>query len=132
MYHPKMQQFDRRLKVLFDEVDDWLEDSYGGNFKIHPNRPERGHTSNKSQDGLFNIGPQFTPGYGSQYGRGYVIDLKIATVDSISGEQRAAIEDRLQSFINEKLKTHFPERELELRRDLRGLKIVGNFNLGKM
>ncbi len=132
MYHPKMQQFNKRLKVLFDEVDDWLEDNYGSQFRIHPNRPERGTTSNKSQDGVFNIGPQFTAGYGSQYGRGYVVDLKIATSDSVSSAKREEIEQSVQDLINRLIKTHFPERDIKVERDIRGLKIVGNFNLGEM
>jgi hypothetical protein len=132
MYHPKMNEFNRRLKALFDEVDDWLEDTYDSTFRISPNRPERGTTSNKAQDGLFNIGPQFTAGYGSEYGRGYVVDLQISTIDQISAEKRAEIESAVQELLSGLLRTHFPERELRVERDVRGLKIVGNFNLGEI
>lgn len=132
MYHPKMNEFNKRMKVMFDEVDDYLEDTYGEKLRIHPNRPERGTTSNKAHDGVFNVGPQFTPGYGSEYGRGYVVDLQISTISKLDDQQRRRIEDDLQKILNEKIPAHFPERELEVKRDLRGLKIVGNFNLGAM
>jgi hypothetical protein len=132
MYHPKMNEFNRRLKVLFDEVDDWLEDRYDSRFRISPNRPERGTTSNKSQDGLFNVGPQFTAGYGSEHGRGYAVYIHISTVDTVTPELREEIEESVRSLIDRLLKSHFPERELKVERDIRGLKIVGNFNLGKM
>lgn len=127
-----MNEFSHRLKMLFDEVDDWLEDNYGPEFRIGPNRPERGSTSNKSQDGVFNVGPQFTSGYGSNFGRGYVISLQISSVDGVSTEKREEIERELKKRVNKLLKTHFPERDLRVEEDKRGLKIVGNFNLGQL
>jgi hypothetical protein len=73
MWHPKMTEFDERMKKLFDEVDACIENLYGGRYSLHPMRPERGETSNPEADGLFNIGAVFTPGYGSEHGRGYLI-----------------------------------------------------------
>ena len=130
--HPKIKEFQRRLKILFDEVDDYLEEKYDGVLSLHPNRPSRGSTSSKDQDGLFNVGAQFSAGYSSNYGRGYVIDLKIATLDTVREELRREITEDIIILINNKLKAHFPERELEVMRDRRGLKIVGNLSLGEL
>ena len=130
MAHPKVKQFEHRLKILFDEIDDYLEDKYGGILSLHPNRPPRGSTASKDQDGLFNIGSQFSAGYHSIHGRGYVVDLKIATLEHVSDDLREQITDEITLIINEKLKAHFPERTLEVRHDLKGLKIVGNLRLG--
>ena len=70
MWHPKTAEFDSRLKELFDEVDHYIEDRYGHTYSLHPMRPLRGETANPEADGLFNIGALFTPGYGSELGRG--------------------------------------------------------------
>ena len=70
MYHPKMMEWDKKLKAIFDRIDDKLEDRYGELFPLHPTRAERGTTSNKESDGLFNVGASFTAGYGSKLGRG--------------------------------------------------------------
>ncbi len=88
LYGGKMQssqsiEWDRRLKRLFDEVDDYLEDKYGDLFPLHPNRMKRGNTSNKEMDGLFNIGASFSPGYGTELGRGYVVDLHLSTLTRV-------------------------------------------------
>jgi len=56
MWHPKMIEFDERMKKLFDEVDACIENLYGSKYSLHPTRPARGETSNPEADGLFNIG----------------------------------------------------------------------------
>ena len=84
--------WERRLKELFDEVDDELEDRYGPLFSIHPARPSRGATSNKEHDGLFNVGASFTAGFGSKLGRGYVIDFDVVTLDTVPRPIKQQIE----------------------------------------
>ena len=68
MRHPKINSWDRTLRALFDEVDDYVEEKYGHRYTLHPNRAPRGRTSSKSQDGLFNVGADFSSGYGSALG----------------------------------------------------------------
>lgn len=117
---------------MFDEIDDYLEDNYGDKWELHPNRPPRGSTASKSHDGLFNVGAQFSAGYGSEHGRGYAVDLRIVTLERVSKEFRQTIIDDLTAVLEEKLKTHFPERVLRVEEDRNGLKIVGNLTLGKL
>ncbi len=130
MAHPKIKKFQKGLHAMFDEIDDYLEDRYGKLLMLHPNRPPRGSTASKAQDGLFDIGAQFSAGYNSTFGRGYSIDLKIVSLEKISEDLYRKIIDDLIIRINEKLKTYFPERTLWVEEDIRSLKIVGNLSLG--
>ena len=50
----RLERWERRLKAVFDEINDELESTYGNNkrFRRHPNRPPTGTTSNREDDGL--------------------------------------------------------------------------------
>jgi hypothetical protein len=120
------------MREMFNEIDDWLEDKYGSMFSLHPNRPARGKTYSREMDGLFNIGAAFTAGYGSKYGRGYIVDVRISTLDHVPQEVREEIYSSVASLVKEKLKVFFPERELEIVREGNLLKIIGDFSLGSV
>jgi len=130
MYHPKTIEFERRLKELFDEVDRVIEDRYGRSYNLHPARPERGRTANPQADGLFNIGADFTPGYGSDRGRGYLIDVVMATLDDVDPDVRLKIYEDAAEEVRTLLPLRFPERRLEVARDGNHFKILGDFGLG--
>ena len=132
MRHHEARKWDRALKSLFDEIDDWLEDRYGGDYVLHPNRPLRGETSNKEMDGLFNIGADFTAGYGSRLGRGYVVQVRMSTLERIPAEVKMNIEEDVERLVREKLPEFFPGRRLEVSRDGSLLKIIGDFSLGSV
>jgi len=132
MVHLKSRDWDRRLKAMFDEIDDWLERKYGSLYPRHPNRPERGATSNKEMDGLFNVGAVFSAGYGSELGRGYVVQVRMSTLDHVSEDIRNEIEDHVVKMVRERLPKMFPGRDLTVERDGRLLKIVGDFSLGSV
>ena len=132
MRHPKLMEWDRSLKEMFDEIDDILEDKYGGEYPLHPNRPGRGRTGNKEMDGLFNIGADFSPGYGSSLGRGYIVTVHMSTLDHIPADARILIETEVESLVREKLPAAFPGRQLKLERDGSLLKITGNMSLGSV
>ena len=132
MNHPKMVQWDNSLKRLFDEIDDYLEDTYGGLYPLHPNRPSRGKTSNKEHDGLFNVGAFFTPGFGSSLGRGYVVDVEISTLNNVLPQEQALIEDDVVRQIKARLPRFFPDRELHVQKDGRVYKIWGDLSLGNL
>jgi hypothetical protein len=132
MWHPKMTEFDDRMKKLFDEVDNYIEDIYGGRYKLHPVRPARGKTSNPETDGLFNIGANFTPGFGSELGRGYLIDVAMSTLEKVDEDVRREIYEAAAQKVRELLPVHFPERELTVRRDRNHFKIQGDFSLGEI
>jgi len=132
MWHPKIIEFDNRMKKLFDEVDNFIEDLYGERYALHPTRPVRGETSNPEADGLFNIGANFTPGYRSELGRGYLIDISISTLDKVDENVRREIYETAAKKVRELLPLHFPERELTVQRDGNHFKIQGDFSLGEI
>ncbi len=117
---------------MFDGIDDILEDKYGGSFSLHPNRPRRGRTANRESDGLFNIGADFSPGYGSFLGRGYIVHIRISTLEHIPMEIRESIKRDVEILVREKLPETFPGRDLKLERDGNLLKIIGDFSLGSV
>jgi hypothetical protein len=131
MAHPRVSEFDARLKRIFDRVDDYLEEKYGRDYPLHPSRPHRGMTSNKAQDGLFNVGAAFTAGYGSDYGRGYAVDVEMVTLAHIPGEARRRIEADAVRKIEELLQKEFPDRELHVSKDRSTFKIHGDISLGR-
>lgn len=130
MYHPKMNDFDRKFRAMFDEVTRHIEDRYGVRYPLHPVRPARGTTSSPQSDGLFNIGADFTPGYGSKYGRGYIIDVHMATLEQVPEGVRWEIVDEVVRKLEELLPVHFPNRNLEIFREGNHFKICGDFSLG--
>ena len=125
-----MTEFDDRMKKLVDEVDHYIEDLYGDSYPLHPVRPARGQTSNPEDSGLFNIGVVFTPGYGSELGRGYLIDVAMSTLEKVDADVRRKIYETTAGKIGELLPIHFPERELTVLRDGNHFKIMGDFSLG--
>ncbi len=130
MRHQKLLELEHHIKTMFDEIDDWLEDRYGEKYQLHPNRPKRGTTSNKEMDGLFNIGADFSGGYGSDLGRGYVVRIQMSTLDHIPESIRKSIRMDTENLVRMKLKETFQRQELRLEHDGAQLKIVGDFSLG--
>jgi hypothetical protein len=130
--HHKLQTFQDTLRKLLDEVDHYLEDTYGGTYPLHPNRMERGAASSVSYDGLFSAWPQFTAGYGSSSGRGYAIDISISTLQAVPPEKRAEIRKAAADKIEELLPAYFPERELHVVEEGPVFKIIGDFTLGRV
>lgn len=130
MRHPELLKWENQIKAMFDSIDDWLEDKYGREYPLHPNRPKRGTTANKEMDGLFNIGADFTAGYGSQLGRGYLVRIRMSTLDHIPDTVKECIEKDTEELVRMKLPVTFPDRALRLERDGALLKIIGDFRLG--
>ena len=132
MWHPKMAEFEDRLKKLCDETDAYIEDLYGDRYALHPVRPTRGETANPEADGLFNIGVNFTPGFGSEHGRGYLIEVVMSTLEKVDDDIRREIYEATADKVRELLPLHFPERDLKVRRDKNHFKILGDFSLGEI
>lgn len=125
MHHQGIVEFEENLKRIFDEIDDELEDSYGGLYELHPARPERGETANKSHDGLFNVGASFTAGYGSRLGRGWVVEVSIVTLETVHDDTKKAIEEKVLHLLRKKLSMQYPEKKINVERDRRIIKIYG-------
>jgi hypothetical protein len=127
-----MAAFTKTLEALFREVDAFLEDEWGESFALHPNRPRRGETENPEMDGLYNIGPDFTVGLGSEQGRGYIISLTAATLETVPPEQFELLMGEAAALIRKKLPEFFPDRDLKVVRDGKRFKIIGDFSLGEV
>ncbi len=125
----EVEEFEKKLKRLFDQLDDELEDRWGGTYPLHPARPPRGKATNKELDGLFNIGASFSAGYGSEYGRGYVVEVRLVTLRSISETVWDEIREYCGRRIPELLDRHFPDRDLSLVQEGNTFKIVGDLSL---
>lgn len=132
LYHPKMNAFKHTLQQMFHEVDRHIEARYGDRYPLHPARPSHGTTSNPSSDGLFNIGADFTLGYGSRYGRGYIIDVHMATLANVPEEERWEIVQAVVEKLERLLPTYFPNRNLEIFCEGDHFKICGDFSLGSV
>jgi hypothetical protein len=130
--HPKLVQFTDNLEALFHEVDSILEDHWGDTFPLHPNRPKRGITSNPEMDGLFEIAPDFTVGLNSQKGRGYIVSLRVATLEKVPPEIYENFMEESAKLIAKKFPIHFPGRSLQVVRDGKTFKIIGDFSLGNV
>lgn len=130
--HPKLVAWEKSMKAMFDEIDDYLEDRYGNLYPLHPNRMPRGETSNKESDGLFNVGAAFSAGYGSELGRGYVIEVHMSTLSHVPDEIKTIIEKETAEMVREKLKVFFPDRDLEVEKDGHIYKIHGDLSLGSL
>jgi hypothetical protein len=132
MDHPKTAEWNRRLKAVCDRVDHALEDTYGHLYSLHPVRARRGETANPESDGLFNVGLDFTAGYGSSLGRGYIVAVEFVTLEKVEEEVRADIVSAALKLFKKELAAEFPERRLDIKQDGRLFKLVGDFNLGMM
>lgn len=129
----KLERWEHRLKQIFDEIDAELEaEGACRKFKRHPNRPAAGATSNREDDGLFDLGAAFTVGIGSQHGPGYVVQARIATLDSVPSEKQEQFEADVVRRLKEKLPAAFPDVKLFVDRDGPVYKIHGDLSLGSL
>jgi hypothetical protein len=130
MRHSSLEIWEKKLKNILDELDDYLEEKYGGQYRLHPVRPGRGQTSSKSQDGLFDIVASFSLGAGSDYGKGYIVDVDMATLEHVPEKIRREIEDITLKKLREKLPEYFPGKNLKVNKDGNVIKIHGDLSLG--
>jgi hypothetical protein len=130
--HPTLILWENKLKSILDDLDEVLEDQYGHRYRLHPARPGRGKTSSKSHDGLFDISANFTLGIGSGHGKGYVIDIRMVTLEKVPDEIEDQIEDLAIRHIQKKLKSVYPDRTLTVSRDGHIIKLHGDLSLGEV
>ena len=131
MAKTKLERWEDRLKKIFDEIDAEFEAAGAcRKFRRHPNRPPAGATSNREDDGLFDLGAAFTAGIGSKYGPGYVVQARIATLDDVPAKTREKFEAEVVRRLKEKLPRAFPGANLRVDRDGPVYKIHGDLSLG--
>lgn len=127
--HPRLQEWERRLKAVFDQIDDLLEDRYGKAYPLHPARAVRGSTANKEDDGLFNVGAAYSAGYGSAHGAGYVVEVRMVTLAGVDASIRKHLEEEVVAMLAQKLPEAFPGRHMVVKRDGRVYKICGDLSI---
>jgi len=129
MRHQKVKQWEKKLKHIFDEIDTELETQYAGRFSRHPARPKHGTTSNPEMDGLFNVGASYSAGFGSKWGPGYVVDIRLATLQPISRHFKNELRNSVQQLLKQKLPIAFPNKKLCVSKDKNYLRIHGDLSL---
>jgi hypothetical protein len=129
MRHTKAKKWELRLKGVFDEIDGLLEEQYADRFRRHPARPARGETSNPEMDGLFNVGASYSAGFGSRFGPGYVVDIRVSTLRRIPRALKEEMRDKVHAWLVEKLPAAFPDRQLQVDRERNHLRIHGDLSL---
>ena len=130
MQHHSLLQWEKQLKSLLDDLDDYLEDKFGSLFKLHPSRPDRGETSNKSHDGLFDIVGKFSLGIGTREGRGYNIDIHTATLDSIPAEKKEHILNTAFAYLKNRISEYFPGKDIHIKKTDSMIRLYGDLSLG--
>lgn len=129
----RLERWEDRLKGVFDEIDAALEADVSLRrhppYPLHPARLPAGATSNPEDDGLFDVGAQFTVGVGSQHGPGYVLSVRLATLEDVPPGEQERIEGEVVRLLRQKLPDAFPGKKLDVVRDGGLWKIVGDLTL---
>lgn len=129
MRGPAVIQWEHTLKQVFDRLDHELEDLYDGHLPLHPVRAPRGATANPEADGLFNIGASYSAGFGSRLGPGYVVDIRLSTLERIPDSLRAEVRNYVSGRLRELLPEAFPGKDLQVSEENNVLKIHGDLSL---
>ncbi|WP_024655687.1 hypothetical protein [Borrelia hispanica] len=123
----KFEEFENVLFNICLCVDSMLEDEFGDAYELHPSRLSRGKAANGFLDGLFRVTTSFTLGYGSKFGRGYLIIIEMITLDVVDVEFNKRIVEKGIEVFGSKLKEKFPEKDLRIVYDINVYKIIGDF-----
>lgn len=130
MRHPKAEKWEAELDKAMHELDHFFEIKYAGKYQLHPARRTKGATANPSHDGLFSIVAGFTMGLGSELGKGYVVDIKLMTLEKIDPAIIDEIENEAIKKLGLILPKYFPATQLDIGRDGKTIKIHGDLSLG--
>ena len=126
----RVERWDARLKSVFDEIDRELESVDGlRHIPLHPVRPAAGATSNPEDDGVLELGANYTVGIGSKYGPGYVLRIRVATLEAVDPESYKLLEETVVDLLRQKLPAAFPGANLQVDRDGSVYKIHGDLSL---
>ncbi len=132
MRHFSAVAWEKKLDQAMRELDRFFEEKYSGRYTLHPARPPRGKTANPAHDGLVGINANFTLGIGSEIGKGYVVNIKVMTLEKVPDKVRDEIEDIAMEKLRELLPKYFPDVKLDIAKDGPVLKIYGDLSLGEV
>ena len=129
MRHAKAKKWELKLKEVFDEIDALLEEQYADQFRRHPARPAKGKTASPEMDGLFNVGASYSAGFGSRFGPGYVVDIRVSTLRRVPKPLREEMREKVHAWLNERLPDAFPGKNLHVDKERNHLRIHGDLSL---
>lgn len=129
MIYTELFEWEEKIRKIFNEVDIELESKYGHLFPLHPSRAPAGTTSNPEFDGLFNIGAVYSPGFGSEKGEGYIIDVQILPSVDIPYEFKEKLLEEIVVLIQKKLDKAFLDKGFKVVSDGTVFKITGDLSL---
>lgn len=127
----RTEEMEHRLFEALEKTDAEMERRYGTAFRLHPARLPDGKAATRQYDGLFSLSAGFSAGFGSQYGPGYALDLRMVTLDAVPEDFRAKFEQEAIDLLQVELDREMPERQLKIVRDTNGWKIVGDLHIGE-
>jgi hypothetical protein len=130
MRHPLAEAWEGKLEQAMRRVDAELERRHGTRYGLHPARPPSGVAADPKADGLFSLTAAFTAGFGSRHGRGYALNVGLATLDTVPATERAALEAEAVDLLRAELPRAFPGRNLTITRDGNVYKLTGDLSLG--
>lgn len=125
----RTEKMEEALFAALAEVDSEMESRYGGKFALHPARPPHGTAASRQYDGLFELGAGFSAGFGSKFGPGYALALRIVTLEDVPDSFRNQFEEEAVGLLRESLARHLPGRKLDVVRDGGSWKIVGDLSI---
>lgn len=132
MRHHAVIKWEKQLDLAMQELDQYLEEKYKGQYAIHPARAQAGKTANPTFDGLLRVTASFTLGIGSDFGKGYVVDVKFMTLQKVAETIREQMEQIVLTKLKDILPKYFPSTQLEIAKDGNVLKIYGDLSLGQV
>ena len=125
----RVEAMEERLHQALERVDAELERRHGDRYDLHPARAPHGAAARRQYDGLFEMTAGFSAGYGSEHGPGYALALRVVTLAHVPPAERDRFEQEAVDLLEQELDRTFPNRALNIVRDIHGLKIVGDLNL---
>ncbi len=125
----RLRKWENQLRQVLDSVDDLLESKYGDDYALRANRPARGKTAHNAYDGLFEIVAKFSLGIGTSHGPGYVVDIRLSTLEAVPTDVREQIALDAAAALAEELPRAFPGRDLSVVREGDMFRIFGDLSL---
>jgi len=105
-----LEEWERALRRVLDQIDDLLEDRFGQTYALTRNRPPRGATANKRYDGLFAVEAKFSLGLGRREGPGYSVEVRMVTFSDIPEKVQTEIRQLVEETLGQEIPRAFPGR----------------------